>query len=156
MADGTVGVAQAAVPDRQIDNEVIGSAYRQRVRVGGAALADLAGCDAANGLDVDVTRVTGTVTIDQLRPATSAVTSVSASVSNVTLKASNAGRYGLSIYNDSTANLFVKLGATASATSFTQKVAGGGAYEVPFGYTGIVDGIWESATGAARVTEVTI
>ena len=155
MADGTIGVAQAATPDRQVDNEVIGSAYRQRVRVGGVALADLAGCDAANGLDVDVTRVTGTVTVDQLRPATSAVTSVSASASNVTLKASNTGRYGLSIYNDSTANLFVKLGATASATSFTQRVAGGGAYEVPFGYTGIVDGIWESATGAARVTEVT-
>lgn len=154
MADGTVGVAQAATPDRQIDNEQIGSVYRQRVRVGGVGLTDLAGCDAANGLDVDVTRVGGTVTTKEVRPATSSVASVAASATNVTLQAANANRLGLVVFNDSLVSLFVKLGATASATSFTHKVGPGGMYEVPFGWTGIVDGIWESATGAARVTEV--
>jgi hypothetical protein len=28
-------------------------------------------------------------------------------------------------------------------------------YEVPFGYTGRIDGIWASANGNARVTEMT-
>jgi hypothetical protein len=62
---------------------------------------------------------------------------------------------GAAVFNDSTALLFVKLGATASATSFTVKLYQDGYFEVPFGYTGIIDGIWASATGSARVTEVT-
>lgn len=158
--------------------------------------------DAANGLDVDVTRVSGSVAVTgtfwqatqpvsgtfwqatqpvsgpltdaQLRAtavpvsfsgqtvtavpagnASSSVTQVASSATNVTLKASNASRKGLSIQNDSTQTLFVKLGATASATSYTVKVTAGSYYEVPFNYTGIVDGIWASANGNAYVTEVT-
>lgn len=42
MADGTIGVRQAANPDRLVDNEFIGDRYRQRVRLGGEALGDLA------------------------------------------------------------------------------------------------------------------
>lgn len=45
MASGTVLVKQAPDGDRPIDNEAIGSAptvYRQRVRIGGSTLADLA------------------------------------------------------------------------------------------------------------------
>lgn len=88
------------------------------------------------------------------RSATSSVTNVTASTSNVTLLASNSNRLGASIYNDSTRDLYLKLGATASTSSFTVKVRKGAFYEVAFGYTGIIDGIWESGvTGAARVTE---
>lgn len=90
------------------------------------------------------------------RSATSAVTSVSGSTSNVTLLASNANRLGASIYNDSTRDLYLKLGATSSTTSFTTVVPRKGLYEVPFGYTGIIDGIWDTGvSGAARVTENT-
>jgi hypothetical protein len=99
----------------------------------------------ANGLRVNPTA----------RAATTAVTSVASSASNVTLLASNTSRVGAAVFNDSTALLFVKLGATASATSFTVKLYQDGYFEVPFGYTGIIDGIWASATGSARVTEVT-
>jgi hypothetical protein len=49
----------------------------------------------------------------------------------------------------------VKFGATAATTSYTVKMVGGAYYEVPFGYTGVIDGIWDSATGAARMTELT-
>jgi hypothetical protein len=72
----------------------------------------------------------------------------------VTCLASNANRLGASIYNDSTAILYAKFGATASTTSFTQRIEGGGTYEIPFGYTGIIDCIWASATGSARTTEL--
>lgn len=173
MADGTITV-QPAASGKDVDNELIGgTVYRQRTRIGGAGLTDLAGCDATNGLDVDVTRsalpagaATEATLADvlaelgqkyegEVRPATSAVTSVTASTSSVTLKAANGDRLGLVIYNDSTANLFVKLGVTASATSFTHKMAGGGMYEVPFSYVGVVDAIWDVANGAARVTELT-
>jgi hypothetical protein len=59
------------------------------------------------------------------------------------------------IFNDSTQVLYIKFGATASATSYTVQVAAGGYYELPMPvYTGIIDGIWASANGNARVTEM--
>jgi len=87
--------------------------------------------------------------------ATGTATSVAGSASNVTLLAANTARIGGTIFNDSSADLFVKLGATASATSFTIKMATDGYFVVPANYTGIIDGIWGSATGDARITEIT-
>lgn len=94
----------------------------------------------------------------QVTPGTSGTAThanVSASASNVTLLASNASRKGATIYNDSTAVLYVKLAATASSTSYTTQLLPNGYYEVPFAYTGIIDGIWAAANGAARVVEFT-
>lgn len=92
----------------------------------------------------------------KLNASTGTTTSVAASASNVTLLAANITRIGATIYNDSTvANLFLKLGATASATSFTVRLVPNAYFEVPFGYTGIIDGIWSVATGNARITELT-
>lgn len=89
------------------------------------------------------------------KASTTSVASVAGSATSVTLIASNTGRLGATIYNDSTAILYLKLGATASTSSFTAKLFQDGYYEVPFGYTGVIDGIWASATGNARTTEVT-
>ena len=93
------------------------------------------------------------------RATTPTQSSVAGSASSVTLLASNSARLGATIYNDSSALLYVKLGATASTSSFTAILSGnsggyGGYFEVPFGYTGVIDGIWASATGNARITEV--
>lgn len=87
--------------------------------------------------------------------ATSATsTQVASSATNVTLKASNTSRQGLIITNDSTSVLYVKLGATASATSYTYRLASYDILELPLPiYTGIVDGLWSSANGNAYVTE---
>jgi len=87
--------------------------------------------------------------------ATGTTSNVAGSATNVTLLAANAARIGATIFNDSTAELLVKFGATASSTSFTVKLALDGYLEVPANYTGIIDGIWGSATGSARVTEIT-
>lgn len=81
--------------------------------------------------------------------------SVAGSATSVTLLASNTNRLGATIANDSTATLYLKLGATASTTSYTVKLVQDAYYEVPFNYTGIIDGIWGSATGNARITELT-
>ena len=88
-------------------------------------------------------------------PATGITSNVVSSASSVTLLAANTSRFGAMIFNDSTAVLYVKLGATASATSYTVKMDAGDYFEVPYEYTGIIDGIWASATGSARITEVT-
>jgi hypothetical protein len=82
-------------------------------------------------------------------------TSVAGSVSNSVLIASNAVRKGATITNESTANLYLKLGTTASITSYSVKMATNSFFEVPFGYTGEIDGIWDAANGFARITELT-
>lgn len=88
-----------------------------------------------------------------LRPTTATPANVSSSATNVTLFAADGTTNARTIYNDSTAVLYVKFGATASATSFTVPLAAGAYYEFPQPvYAGQVDGIWASANGAARVT----
>lgn len=91
------------------------------------------------------------------------LSNVSASASSVTVLAANPLRCGASIHNDSVAVLYLKMGSTASATSYTVKMEPGDHYELPIViggtqravYSGIITGIWASATGAARVTEYT-
>jgi len=130
---------------------------------------------AANGLEVDVTRVQGTVAVTEsgtwtvqpgntqnttpwlvkeVKAATATLANVASSATNVTCLASNANRLGATVMNDSTQLLYAKFGATASASSFTYKVDPGATLDVPFGYTGIIDCIWSSANGNARVTEL--
>lgn len=87
--------------------------------------------------------------------ATGTLSSVASSATSVTLLAANTARRGATVYNDSTAVLYLKLGATASATSFTVQLGAGDYYEVPGRYAGIIDGIWASANGNARITELT-
>jgi hypothetical protein len=86
---------------------------------------------------------------------TAATANVSSSASNTTLLSASAGSInGRTIFNDSTAVLYVKFGVTASATSYTVQIAAGGYFEFPDPlYTGQVDGIWASANGNARITE---
>lgn len=99
--------------------------------------------------------VDGSVTANPTRPATSTLSAVATSTTSATLIASNANRLGVTIYNDSNQNLFVKFGTTASTTDFTIRLASQSYYEVPFGYTGRIDGVQSTGTGTARVTELT-
>lgn len=87
---------------------------------------------------------------------TAVLTNVSSSATNVTLSATNGQRLGWFLYNDSTSPLDVKFGVTASATSFTVRIAAGGYYEMPWDhvYQGQIDGIWDAANGNARITEL--
>ena len=84
------------------------------------------------------------------------VTRVAASATSVTLLAANATRRGVIVHNDSNADLWLKFGATASATSYTVKLGPGDLYESPSSpvYPGIIHGIWSAADGAAQITEL--
>lgn len=88
------------------------------------------------------------------KSTTPTTTNVASSATNVTILASNANRIAAQIYNDSTQILYLKFGTTASSTSFTVPLAAATYFEVPGGYTGNIDGIWVSANGNARVTEI--
>lgn len=97
-------------------------------------------------------------TVVTARPtATATLANVASSATSVTILASNTSRKGAVIVNDSTQILYLKFGATASATSFTYQLAAGETLEIPGAnilYTGIIDGLWASANGNARVTEL--
>jgi hypothetical protein len=88
---------------------------------------------------------------------TATVSSVAGSATAVTLFAAGAGNDAAArtIFNDSTALLYVKFGATASVTDYTVQIPPGGYYEAPAPvYDGLVTGIWAAATGNARLTQV--
>lgn len=106
---------------------------------------------------------TGTVsTIDSLLASSTTGTQsiVAGSTSSVTVLASNTSRNGATFYNDSTAICYLLIGTgTASSTVFSVYLGPSMLYELPLfkggTYTGIVSGIWASATGNMRVTEYT-
>lgn len=87
--------------------------------------------------------------------ATPAQTSPSVTNVSTSILASNSNRRGATIYNEGSAICYMKLGATASTTSYSCQIASGGYYEVPFGYTGAIDGITSAGTAQLRVTELT-
>ena len=95
-------------------------------------------------------------TVEPVAVTTPTLSNVASSASNTTLLAANVARIGAVIFNDSTAVLRAKFGATASATSFTYKLNPGDTLTIDSSilYQGIIDGIWESANGFARVTEM--
>lgn len=101
-------------------------------------------------------RVSATITNTVIAASSSSVTSVASSASSVSLLASNSSRKNATFFNDSTSVLYLKLGATASTTSYTVQIPSNGYYELPgvAVYTGAIDGIWSSANGNARITEL--
>ncbi len=116
---------------------------------------------ASSGLNGRLQRIAQRLTSLILTAAsTGAQTIVAGSATPVTILAANASRKGAMVYNDSSAVLYLLLGAgTASATVHTVQLMGGQYYEVPLCSGGvptvILTGLWASATGSARVTELT-
>lgn len=94
--------------------------------------------------------------------STATVTTVASAAVSTVIKAANTLRRGLTISNTDANILYVLLGGgTASATNFTYAIPGAtatviGYYEVPYGFTGAISGIWAvDGTGSAIVTEIT-
>jgi len=104
--------------------------------------------------DVDVASLPAVVAATY---STSAVTSVVSSATSTSILANNASRRMAIMVNDSDKNAYVKLGTTASTTSFSYKLTPGQTLELPTPvYTGAIDAIWDAGpTGSMRVTEIT-
>ena len=95
--------------------------------------------------------------VKELRSATPTITSVADIATSTTLLALNTNRLGASFHNTSSAILYLKCGATATVTKFTVRMVQYAYYELPYQYTGIVDGIWASDPndGSCLITEFT-
>lgn len=93
------------------------------------------------------------VTVNQPTSGTcnSNTVAVPANIANAAvLAAANASRKGLSLWNLSTGNVFVEFGTAPTATSYVVKLNPGGYYEIPYNFTGQVQGLWD-ATGGTGV-----
>lgn len=74
---------------------------------------------------------------------------------SVILSAADSAKLGRTIINKSSSVLYVNLKDAASLSSYIVKLTTNVAYEVPFGFTGDVTGIWDKAdaNGSAKVYE---
>lgn len=145
MANSSIPIQDAAEDVQDVDVfTLVGGDIRTSVVIGDPSDPDgAAPVTAALGLRVH----------DALA-STATLANVNASASSVTLQAALAGRRALIIFNDSTVTLRIKYGSAASATSFTHLLMAGEERTIT-NYSGIVTGIWDSATGVARMTELT-
>ena len=124
-----------------------------------------AGVDGTGAYRVVKTDTDGNLQVDVLSgggspptSSTTTVTVVSDTASSTTILASNANRLGATVENDSSAVLYLLLGSgTASSTNYTVRMIQYSYYEIPYNYTGQINGIWASDPndGGARVTELT-
>lgn len=114
------------------------------------------GSNVGTGVVLGAAVAASSIPVVQATCATGTQSIVASSATDVTVLASNAARRGGAVFNDSTQILFLLLSnTTSSATVYTVQLASNGYYEIPFGYTGVLRGIWASANGNARVTELT-
>lgn len=132
--------------------EISDSAERMGVVFAGGGLSDVTVKNTAS----NPVPVTGSLSLSASSISTASLSNVGDSATSVSLLASNTSRKGFIIFNDSSAILYIKLGTTASTSSFTYKLnAYGTVNETNFPYTGAIDGIWASdAGGNARITEL--
>ena len=80
---------------------------------------------------------------------------VASATTSTTILAANSNRKGCTIWNDSTATLYIDFDSSCSTSDFAVKISAGGYYEMPFNYTGAISGIWIAANGSALVRELT-
>lgn len=87
-------------------------------------------------------------------PSIAIPTQVASSATSVTLLAANSARKGATIYNGGSTTLSLSFVTPATIADQVLPIATGGYYEVPFGYTGPIYGIWAgSPTGNANINE---
>ena len=115
----------------------------------------------ASGTPVPITDNGGSITVDGTlsttaeKSTTPSQSSVSVTTGSTVVLASNASRLGATIYNEGAEVAYLKLGSTASTTSYSVALVVSAYYEVPFGYTGAIDAITSTSTATLRVTELT-
>lgn len=110
---------------------------------------------SANSLAVVIASDQSTIPVSFAVSTTGTLTSVSGSASSVTLLAASGTTKGFIVYNDSAAILYVAYSATATTSAYSEKLFPNASTSLISFYTGIVTGIWASATGSARVTQFT-
>lgn len=151
------------------DNGLVTNGILQGLDSGGSGAYIPARVNALGSLEVNATQgtspwvvsvpagvvISGTASLTPITVTASTISRIANSVASQTLLAANGSRKAAFLFNDSsTTNCYVKLGATASATSFTLKLFATDTYIMdPPTYTGVIDYICDAASGSMEVTE---
>ena len=87
--------------------------------------------------------------------ATATLSALASAATSGQALAANSSRIGVIVYNSDSNAVLLKYGTTASASSFTVRIAGGGHWSMPQPvYTGRIDVIWEAdGAGSLYITE---
>lgn len=157
MADGVAITAGSGVTVATDDAGAVGHVQLVKLAISADGSATVLPATTANGLTVDVTRVSGTVTTKSAGTTATATSVASTITENTTLLAADAARVAVTIYNESTAVLYVLWAAgVESVTVYSRQVAAGGFVEVPPAFAAQrIAGHWAAANGAARITAAT-
>lgn len=114
------------------------------------------------GASTEATLASVLTSLNQLRDklklqigATPATTNVAASITSVTISASDTNLISRVVVNDSSSILYLKYGTGASSTSYTFRLEPNDTAIIQ-DYNGILTGAWVLAIGNARVTTVKI
>lgn len=146
MADTSVSIKDATGATVAVDTFTpAGGDHRQAVVIGDANAAGTVG--VVNNALVTTAATAGTANR----------TSVSASATDKLVLSANAGRLGFTIWNNSSAVLYLGFGSDtpASTSNATVAIPAGGYYESPSPvYRGALRGVWGAANGSAIVTEL--
>lgn len=147
MADAFVQVAPDSTGKKIDNSSMILSGqlvHRQRIAIGD---------DLGNLVDV----ISNALKVTIATPSTGTFSSVTSVTTATTILASNSLRKGATISNASVSSLHLLLSATGtvSLTTYSVVMLANSYFEVPFGYTGTIQGIWVTANGSAKVTELT-
>lgn len=96
-----------------------------------------------------------TASVREIGGSTTVVSSANGSTTNYTLLNANPNRIGATFFKEGNNIAYLKLGAVASATSYTVRLTNNGYYELPENYTGQVDVVFNTNVGKIHVTEIT-
>ena len=86
-----------------------------------------------------------------------AFSQVASGTDSVAILAANGSRIGAVITNTDANALYLRTdGGTVTSANYTVSIAQNGNYTIPYGYNGLITGIWAGdGTGHANVTEFT-
>ena len=122
---------------------------------------NLAGINTKLPASLGAKAPSASLSVTQAFAATSTLANVASSATSVTLLAANNNRKTAIIINDSTSDLYVTLNASAASTTnyslfLAAKVGNTPSFLAINGddYSGEIRGIWSTANGFARITEV--
>lgn len=150
IADGA-DVAEGATTDAKVVGDVAGTVS---AKLRGLSYLWALVIDTVNGW-VDVNITNASIAVTTAGAGTGTTTQVAATGANQTLLAANAARLGVTLYNNSTSAVNVKLGAVASSTDFTKRMLPQEYWTPPQNYTGRIDAIYDSGAGSMNITELT-
>lgn len=130
---GTVGVKQSAAADRLIDTVLVIN---------------------ENGVEVNRQRI---ASVDDAVATATAIVPVAATTTPFTVGANTATRLAMTVYNEpgvGNATLYLKFGAGASTSSYSNRLAPGDYWEsTPPRYTGPTTAVFDGTQGRILVTE---